>query len=309
MRLTPADVHNVAFKKPSIGKRGYDEDEVDAFLDLVEAELSRLIEENNELSQRLAAGGFAAASTRADSQHQPAAQQLVDRAAANGQDNRDAPPASRTQVAEPVPAEPIPAQPTPVEPTAVEPTAAEPTAAEPTPVVEPAEPTPATAPEVGPAAHHVQAAKLLGLAQETAERLTGEAEAEAAATRSAANAESNQLLENAKAEAERLLSEAQGRSEGMVIEAASRAESLERDSRVRADAMDREAQSEYAQVMNQLIEQRTTLEKKIDDLRVFEREYRSRLKSWISGQLSQLDGSGAATSAGNSEHLAQQGAE
>jgi DivIVA domain-containing protein len=56
MRLTPADVHNVAFKKPSIGKRGYDEDEVDAFLDLVEAELARLIEENNELTQRVAAG-------------------------------------------------------------------------------------------------------------------------------------------------------------------------------------------------------------------------------------------------------------
>src|SRR5689334_4251165 len=49
MPLTPADVHNVVFKKPPIGKRGYDEDEVDAFLDVVEAELSRLIEENNEL--------------------------------------------------------------------------------------------------------------------------------------------------------------------------------------------------------------------------------------------------------------------
>ena len=54
MPLTPADVHNVAFKKPSIGKRGYDEDEVDAFLDVVEAELTRLIEENAELSGRLA---------------------------------------------------------------------------------------------------------------------------------------------------------------------------------------------------------------------------------------------------------------
>lgn len=48
MPLTPADVHNVAFSKPPIGKRGYNEDEVDAFLDLVEAELTRLIEENNE---------------------------------------------------------------------------------------------------------------------------------------------------------------------------------------------------------------------------------------------------------------------
>src|SRR4051812_39100276 len=55
MPLTPADVHNVVFKKPPIGKRGYDEDEVDAFLDVVEAELARLIEENNEL--RAGSGG------------------------------------------------------------------------------------------------------------------------------------------------------------------------------------------------------------------------------------------------------------
>ncbi|HRC52716.1 MAG TPA: DivIVA domain-containing protein, partial [Gordonia sp. (in: high G+C Gram-positive bacteria)] len=53
MRLTPADVHNVAFSKPPIGKRGYNEDEVDQFLDFVEAELSRLIGENTELSARV----------------------------------------------------------------------------------------------------------------------------------------------------------------------------------------------------------------------------------------------------------------
>src|SRR5690606_33374649 len=53
MSLTPADVHNVAFSKPPIGKRGYNEDEVDAFLDLVETELARLIEENNELRQQV----------------------------------------------------------------------------------------------------------------------------------------------------------------------------------------------------------------------------------------------------------------
>ncbi|MGZ4588139.1 MAG: DivIVA domain-containing protein, partial [Mycobacteriaceae bacterium] len=53
MPLTPADVHNVAFSKPPIGKRGYNEDEVDAFLDMVEHELTRLLEENNELKQRV----------------------------------------------------------------------------------------------------------------------------------------------------------------------------------------------------------------------------------------------------------------
>src|SRR5947209_18644037 len=54
MPLTPADVHNVAFSKPPIGKRGYNEDEVHAFLELVENELTRLIEENSDLRQRVA---------------------------------------------------------------------------------------------------------------------------------------------------------------------------------------------------------------------------------------------------------------
>ncbi|MCA1682346.1 MAG: DivIVA domain-containing protein, partial [Actinobacteria bacterium] len=53
MPLTPADVHNVAFSKPPIGKRGYSEDEVDAFLDLIEAEMARLIEDNNELRDQV----------------------------------------------------------------------------------------------------------------------------------------------------------------------------------------------------------------------------------------------------------------
>ena len=37
--MTPEDVHNVAFSKPPSGKQGYDEDEVDAFLDLIEERL------------------------------------------------------------------------------------------------------------------------------------------------------------------------------------------------------------------------------------------------------------------------------
>jgi DivIVA domain-containing protein len=62
MPLTPADIHNVAFKKPPIGKRGYDEEEVDAFLDEVEQELIRLLEENGVLRdqmQRPGTGGQA----------------------------------------------------------------------------------------------------------------------------------------------------------------------------------------------------------------------------------------------------------
>ena len=38
-RLTPEQVHNVAFSKPPLFKRGYNEDEVDAFLERVESTL------------------------------------------------------------------------------------------------------------------------------------------------------------------------------------------------------------------------------------------------------------------------------
>jgi len=52
MALTPADVHNIAFSRPRIGKRGYDEQEVDLFIDLVEQELIRRLEEEGELRSR-----------------------------------------------------------------------------------------------------------------------------------------------------------------------------------------------------------------------------------------------------------------
>jgi DivIVA domain-containing protein len=206
MPLTPADVHNVAFKKPSIGKRGYDEDEVDAFLDVVEAELGRLIEENNDLTSRLAS--YEAGST---------------------------PPARPAPVAEVAPA-----------------------------------PAPAAAPAAAAstADGHVQAARLLGLAQETADRLTAEA----------------------KAESDRVLADAKSQSDALITDASTRAEAAERDSRIRADALDKEAQSKYDDVIGKLADERITLEKKIEDLRVYEREYRGRLKSWISEQLAQLDG-------------------
>jgi DivIVA domain-containing protein len=44
-RLRPVDIRNIAFGKPPIGRRGYDESEVDAFLDHVEQTLSQLYHE------------------------------------------------------------------------------------------------------------------------------------------------------------------------------------------------------------------------------------------------------------------------
>src|ERR1700675_2728639 len=53
MPLTPADVRNKQFSTTRL-RPGYDEEEVDAFLDEVEAELDRLIQENEELPAKLA---------------------------------------------------------------------------------------------------------------------------------------------------------------------------------------------------------------------------------------------------------------
>lgn len=50
-RLTPLDVHNKEFHRVF---RGYDEDEVDEFLDLVVMEFERLVRESEEMHARIA---------------------------------------------------------------------------------------------------------------------------------------------------------------------------------------------------------------------------------------------------------------
>src|SRR5690606_4696020 len=51
--LAPAAVHNVAFSEPPIGKRGYNEVEVDALLDLVETGLAPWRQDNNALRRQV----------------------------------------------------------------------------------------------------------------------------------------------------------------------------------------------------------------------------------------------------------------
>ena len=55
MPLTAEDVQNVLFQTSKKRNAGYDEDEVDAFLDQVAAELGRLNGENESLRAQLAA--------------------------------------------------------------------------------------------------------------------------------------------------------------------------------------------------------------------------------------------------------------
>lgn len=50
-----------------------------------------------------------------------------------------------------------------------------------------------------------------------------------------------------------------------------------------------EAEAKQRQQMGILDQERASLEKRVDELRVFEREYRSKLKGYIEGQLRELD--------------------
>jgi len=52
VRLTPADIQNTVFPRATIGKRGYDEEQVDSLLDEVTQEMIRLLEQNELLRQR-----------------------------------------------------------------------------------------------------------------------------------------------------------------------------------------------------------------------------------------------------------------
>jgi DivIVA domain-containing protein len=61
MPLTPEAVKSRQFTSSRFGRHGYDEEEVDAFLDEVEEELRRLLTENAELRAQLAATAGGAA--------------------------------------------------------------------------------------------------------------------------------------------------------------------------------------------------------------------------------------------------------
>jgi DivIVA domain-containing protein len=235
MPLTPADVHNVAFKKPPIGKRGYDEDEVDAFLDEVERELARLIEENNDLKVQVdrlqrqrpaSATGAPAAPTGPSENEQRLARENAElKSQVQGLDQR------------------------------LRQAAAQANAAQQTPPPPPAEQLPVTGHD------GEQALSVLMTAQRTA----------------------NEHIADARREADKLL-----------FDARTKADELTREARAKADALEREARQRHQDAMGGLESKRQALQKHIEELKAFEREYRTRLRAYLESQLRDLDGRGAA---------------
>jgi DivIVA domain-containing protein len=219
MPLTPADVRNKQFSTTRL-RPGYDEEEVDAFLDEVEAELDRLIQENEELRSKLTevlrGGGkpsMALSSPLSD-------------------------PRPDTMMQEPPMEQPM-------------------RRPEPMPYERPyqAEDNMDTA------------ARVLSLAQQTADQAIADARREADETLGRARREADEVLTKARRQAEQITG----------------------DARARAESLERDAQERHRQAMGSLVTQREELERRVDDLRAFEREYRSRLKAYLEGQLRDLE--------------------
>src|SRR5262249_44949636 len=176
MPLTPADVRNKQFSTTRL-RPGYDEEEVDAFLDEVEAELDRLIQENEELRAKLAellrGGGKAAVPALSSPLSDPKADMM-----------------------------------------APEPPRVEPERRQPEPVMMGGMP-------------HIEdnmdtAARVLSLAQQTADQAIADARREA-----------DETLGRARREADEVLTKARRQAEQITGDARARAESLERDAQER----------------------------------------------------------------------------
>ena len=66
------------------------------------------------------------------------------------------------------------------------------------------------------------------------------------------------------------------------------------EARTRASRIVREAEETSQRTLGQLEQERSLLERKIDELRVFERDYRTRLKSYLENLLSDIENRGNA---------------
>ena len=87
-----------------------------------------------------------------------------------------------------------------------------------------------------------------------------------------------------------MLAMAQRTAEDTVADARREADKVLGEARTKADQLERETHERHRSVIGNLDSEREKLERKIDELRSFEREYRARLKSYLEGQLRDLDG-------------------
>jgi DivIVA domain-containing protein len=100
------------------------------------------------------------------------------------------------------------------------------------------------------------------------------------------------LLEIATNNADQLVNEARSTAERLETEAKEKTEQLEAEARTRAEQLDSETGERRQQLLGELERDREAMTRELEDLRSFEREYRTRLKGYFEAQLQALDGEG-----------------
>ncbi len=156
-------------------------------------------------------------------------------------------------------------------------------------------PVPDAAPEPEPEAVVRPPAPPVALPSETI-RIETVPQASNAAARllEIATRNADELVEEAKNDADKIVGEARTKAERLDHESKGRADRLESDARSRAQMLDTETSERRTQLFGDLEKERDKLDAEVESLRAFEREYRSRLKSYFTQQLEAL--------AGNEDH-------
>jgi DivIVA domain-containing protein len=160
-----------------------------------------------------------------------------------------------------------------------------------TPPVEEKAPEPEPEPEPEPAPEPVAAAPVAAAADVQTLRVETVPQASNAAARllEIATRNADELVEGAKDEADRIVGEARTKAERLDNESKGKADRLEADARTRAQMLDSETAERRKQLFGELERERDKLNGEVENLRSFEREYRSRLKSYFQQQLESLD--------------------
>ena len=99
----------------------------------------------------------------------------------------------------------------------------------------------------------------------------------------------DELVEESKNEADKIVGEARTKAERLESESKVKADRMESDARTRAQMLDSETAEKRTQLFGDLEKEQAKLTTEVENLRSFEREYRSRLKSYFTQQLESLE--------------------
>lgn len=134
----------------------------------------------------------------------------------------------------------------------------------------------------------------------------GEASAAAARLLEIASNNADELIENAKAEADAIIGEAKEKADRLTREARGNADRTETEARIRAQKLDEETAARRQSAFDAIERERQELQRDVEHLRAYEREYRARLKNYFQTQLDMLESQESVSGSLPAEAPAQQ---